>query len=186
MNVLPLKIPGALELRPALHTDCRGRFVKTFHIDEYRRHGLACEYQEEYFSESVRGVVRGLHFQVPPMDHEKLVYCVSGAVVDVILDIRRGSPTYGQYELVRLTAEQGNMVYLARGLAHGFGVMSSLAVMVYKVTSVYSPLHDRGVLWNSAGIPWPLARPIVSPRDQGFPTLAELDSPFHWCGAQSA
>lgn len=171
-------IPGCIELRPKVMEDARGRFVKVFHRGAFAEMGLATEYSEEYYSTSRRGVIRGLHFQLPPWAHAKLVYCVQGRVQDVALDLRAGSPSLGRHALVELSGEAGNMLYLPPGLAHGFCVLSDTATLVYKVTSVYSAAHDAGILWNSAGIPWAEANPILSERDRSHPSLADFASPF--------
>lgn len=173
-------IPGCYELSPTVFKDKRGLFVKTFHQDIFSENGLETHFTEEYYTLSHRDVVRGLHFQVPPMDHVKLVYCVAGEVIDAVVDLRVGSPTYGQFEVFTLSAKKGNMVYIPRGLAHGFCVLSESAIMQYKVTTVYSPEYDSGILWNSAGIPWPCEAPVISERDRGFPALSGFSSPFKY------
>ncbi|GGY28925.1 dTDP-4-dehydrorhamnose 3,5-epimerase [Pseudoduganella albidiflava] len=178
MDILPTSIPGCFELRPIVRRDERGSFTKVFHEDVFRDAGLRTDFAEEYYSISQQGVLRGLHFQVPPHDHAKLVYCPQGRVLDAALDLRRGSPTYGRHLALELSGEAGNMLYLPAGLAHGFYTLSEQALMVYKVTSTYAPAHDGGVLWNSAGIDWPDSAPLLSPRDRTFPTLADFDSPF--------
>jgi dTDP-4-dehydrorhamnose 3,5-epimerase len=114
------------------------------------------------------------------MDHAKLVYCSGGVIWDVILDLRVGSPTYAQYASLELTAESGNMCYIPSGFAHGFCVLSEQATVHYKTTSLYSPQHDQGVRWDSAGIEWPCNSPVLSERDQQLVTLAEFQSPFHY------
>lgn len=178
LEVVPTAIPGCVELRPRVRKDERGRFVKIFHREAFAAHSLATDYAEEYYSVSRCGVIRGLHFQKPPMDHAKLVYCVAGEVQDVVLDLRKGSPTYGEHAVVELSAAAGNMVYLPPGLAHGFCTRSETATLIYKVTTVHSPDHDCGVLWNSAGIDWAASEPMLSLRDRRHPALATFASPF--------
>lgn len=182
MEFLETPIGGCYEIRPRVLADLRGAFIKTFHKDVFAERGLVTEFAEEYFTVSRKGVVRGLHFQTPPMDHVKLVYCVRGEVFDVVVDLRRGSPTYGRHETFSLSAERGNMVYIPRGMAHGFCALTEGATMMYKVTTVYSPDHDGGVLWDSAGIAWPDRDPIISDRDMGFAGLDKFDSPFAYEG----
>jgi dTDP-4-dehydrorhamnose 3,5-epimerase len=162
------------------HRDPRGSFVKTFHRPWFVDHGMAADFVEEYFSVSKRGALRGLHFQTPPHDHTKLVYCVQGSIIDAVLDLRVGSPTYGQHALFSLTGEDGRVIYVPPGLAHGFYATSEQAIVVYNVTSVYDASADSGVLWSSAGIPWPTDTPILSVRDSGFPPLSEFSSPFEY------
>lgn len=183
MNIIPTAIAGCYQLAPAILRDQRGSFVKVFHEDVFRQHGLATDYAEEFYSLSQRGVVRGLHFQSPPRHQAKLVYCPQGAVFDAAVDLRVGSPTYGAHVTLELSAENGHMLYLPPGLAHGFYALSETALMVYKVTSTYAPDCDSGILWNSAGIVWPGATPLLSARDQAFLPLAEFDSPFRYDGA---
>jgi len=172
------KLPGCFEVQPRIFDDERGRFVKVFHQDEFVRLGLVTNFKEEYYSHSRQGVIRGMHFQLPPSDHVKLVYCVQGEVQDVVLDLRQGSPSYGHAESIKLTAEQGNYLYIPKGLAHGFCTTSAVATLVYKVSTVYDPQHDSGVLWDSFGVEWPTLQPVISSRDTSFKPLSEFASPF--------
>jgi dTDP-4-dehydrorhamnose 3,5-epimerase len=174
----PTPIPGCFEIQPRVFDDERGRFVKVFHEDAFRQLDLHTDFAEEYYSVSRRGVIRGLHFQTPPMDHVKLVYCTHGEVLDVVLDLRVGSPTFGQVATFTLSASKGNYVYLPKGLAHGFCVLSETATLVYKVSTVYAAEHDSGVLWNSIDLDWPTHNPILSERDRSFKPFSEFDSPF--------
>ena len=123
-------------------------------------------------------VLRGLHFQRPPHDHEKIVYCTDGGVLDVVVDLRAGSPVYGKHVMIELTADKANMIYIPRGLAHGFYVTTKSATMHYKVSTQYAQSHDTGILWNSAGIDWPDDNPVLSSRDQSFSTFSDFESPF--------
>jgi dTDP-4-dehydrorhamnose 3,5-epimerase len=176
----PASLSGCFELFPAVHRDARGLFVKTFHEQTYAAAGLATRFVEEYYSVSKRRVLRGLHFQVPPHGHEKLVYCTQGDVLDVVVDLRVGSPTFSRHQTFRLGARRRNILYIPVGLAHGFYVLSASATLVYKTTRVHSEDHDRGVRWDSAGIPWSDPDPIVSDRDRSLPPLAEFQSPFRY------
>ena len=158
--------------------DTRGLFVKTVHAGFFAVHGLATGFREQYYSVSTKGCLRGMHFQTPPHDHEKLVYCVDGAVMDVIVDLRRGSSTFGTACRFLLSAESRNQIYIARGLAHGFQVLSPTATLVYNVTSEYAPAQDAGIHWRSVPIEWPDPNPLVSERDSNHPSLADFESPF--------
>lgn len=180
MIVKETTIPGCFEIIPRLLRDERGLFVKTYHQELFQQYNLNTNWCEEYYSKSYRGVLRGMHFQLPPYDLVKLVYCTDGAVLDAVVDLRKGSPAYGQHILLELNAEIGNILYLPRGLSHGFYVQSDSATILYKVSSVYAPQHDTGILWNSAGIKWPTKDPIISERDSMFPTLANFSSPFYF------
>ncbi len=178
MRLLETPIAGCFEIDYVSSTDKRGRFVKTFADGAYREFGLRADWKEEYYSVSARNVMRGMHFQTPPMQYAKLVYCVSGAVLDVVLDLRKASATYGKAASFELSARKANIIYMSEGLAHGFMSLSDESIMQYKVTAVHSPVNDRGILWNSFGFDWPLAQPIISERDQLHPSLDSFESPF--------
>ena len=171
-------LEGCFELQPIVHGDKRGTFVKTFHADTFAELGLAADFKEEYFSTSIKNVIRGIHFQTPPADHGKLIYCAAGAVKDVAVDLRKNSATFGKHFAVNLTSEWANMLYIPKGLAHGFLTLSERAIMVYSQTTIYSPENDKGILWSSCGIDWQCDAPILSDRDKAHPTLAEFNSPF--------
>ncbi|WP_198013085.1 dTDP-4-dehydrorhamnose 3,5-epimerase family protein [Citrifermentans bremense] len=173
-------IPGCFELLPRKMEDSRGSFVKTFHRNAFEEHALETGWQEEYYSVSHKRVLRGLHFQLPPHNHTKLVYCVSGVVLDAVVDLREGSPRYGQFALFNLDATKANMIYIPKGCAHGFYTLSDSATIVYKVSTVYSPDHDAGILWNSVSPIWPDPDPILSQRDRAFPPFASFVSPFQY------
>jgi dTDP-4-dehydrorhamnose 3,5-epimerase len=178
VQINPTQIPGCYQLTPTVFQDQRGSFVKTFHEQVFAEHHLQTNFAEEYYSVSHQGVLRGLHFQLPPQAHTKLVYCVQGQVMDVVVDLRVGSPTYLQTEIFDLSAEKANLIYIPAGLAHGFYVTSAIAIMIYKVTTVYSAADDTGILWNSAGIAWTDPNPIVSQRDSELQPLSDFKSPF--------
>lgn len=178
-------LPGCFELIPDRKQDARGYFAKIFNAEQFVAHELETDYPEEYYTYSKRGVIRGLHFQEPPMDLAKLVYCFEGEVLDVLLDLRVDSPTYCKHVAVELSASAGNAMYIPHGIAHGFQVLSDSALLLYKVSKVYSPTHDSGVLWDSAGIVWPVADPILSERDLTFKRLDEYVSPFKMTAGQN-
>ncbi len=154
--------------------------MKVFHEQAFAAQGLETHFTEEYYSVSHKNVIRGMHFQLPPMDHVKMVYCVQGEVMDVVVDLRVGSPTYGQHAVFELSAAQANSIYIPKGMAHGFCARSEQAIMVYKVSTTYSPEHDAGILWDSLGVTWPTTDAILSARDQCFPALAQFESPFRY------
>lgn len=169
---------GCFKIRPIKRTDCRGYFVKTYHEKFLSNYGLVRNFNEEYFSMSNANVIRGMHFQVPPYEHDKLVYCVQGSVVDVVLDLRPGSTTFKKYEVFDLNAENANMLFIPKGCAHGFLSLENNTLMMYKVTSMYNPDFDSGVLWNSFGFDWPTDKPEISERDQSFKSLNDLGEVF--------
>jgi len=177
-DVVDTELPGLFELRPQLFEDSRGRLVKIFHADFFAGHGLETGFAEAYSSLSHERVLRGLHFQNPPHDHAKLVTCLAGGVFDAVLDLRLGSPTYGRHVTFALSGEQGNLLYIPRGLAHGFYVEEGPATMMYMATTQHSPEADAEIAWDSAGISWPGGDPVISDRDGGFPRLEDFDSSF--------
>ncbi len=179
-DIVETALPGCRQLFPTVRGDARGRFVKVFHEEAFAAAGLPTGFAEQYSSTSRRGVLRGLHFQAPPFDHDKLVYCVAGEVLDVAVDLRVGSPTYGQHVMMKLSAEAGNIAFVPRGLAHGILALSENAIIVNNTTSVFAPGADGGIAWNSAGVEWPEARPILSERDATLVPLAEYESPFRY------
>ncbi len=171
-------LSGCYEIKPRVLNDERGRFVKFFHRPEFQKLGFESNFQEEYYSVSHAGVIRGLHFQRPEMDHAKLVFCVTGSVFDVAVDLRLNSPTYGKVHSLELSDSAANCLYIPKGFAHGFAVPSGEATMFYKVSTIYSPEHDDGILWNSVDIAWPINEPILSSRDSAFTPLNKFVSPF--------
>ena len=178
MNALSTDLPGVVVLQPRVFTDARGSFVKTYHADLFRELGLPFTPCEEFFSVSAKGVVRGMHFQLPPAAHDKLVYCVAGAVLDVVVDLRKESPAFGRFLARELSEANREMFFIPIGCAHGFLALSDGATMVYQTSSVHSPAHDAGILWNSFGFAWPTENPVLSERDRKFPALAAFQTPF--------
>jgi len=178
IEIAPGKLEGVRLLRPAARSDLRGRFVKILQEDVFSKHGIPTGFVEQYYSVSANNVLRGLHFQIPPHDHYKLATCIEGEVFDVVVDLRKGSRTYGQHDSFALDGARGDSVFVPSGCAHGFYVRSQTAIMLYNVSSLYAPSHDTGIRWDSAGIAWPCSSPLVSERDAGFAALADFDTPF--------
>lgn len=176
------RLPGCRQLMPLVREDSRGVFVKPYEDDWFIELGLPTQWPERFYSRSHRGVVRGLHLQAPPADHDKLVYCVSGAVLDVVVDLRLGSPTYGAFEAIELDDQEWATVFVPRGIAHGFAALADDTVMAYAVSSVHNPTLDIGIRWDSVSIPWPFEEPIISERDAALPALADFCSPFVYAG----
>ena len=171
-------LQGLVEIEPLYVTDKRGFFTKTFESELFASHGINLNPFEEVRSFSQRGTLRGLHFQ-KRHSQDKLVSVLRGEVYDVAVDIRDNSPTFGRWEGFRLSAENRRMLYLPKGFAHGFFVMSEVAEMHYLLGDRYDPGSETGILWNDSelAIVWPLAEdeaPLLSPRDAAFPTLAEF------------
>lgn len=178
MELTETKISGAYEIQLPFSEDDRGDFVKILHADSFLESGLKADFKESYYSTSKEGVLRGMHFQVPPHDHEKLVYAVEGKVIDVLLDLRPASSTFQQYYSLELAKNKHNAIYIPKGVAHGFCVPEGSATLVYMTTTVYNQDADAGVLWNSFGFDWPVHEPQISERDQGFSELGSFESPF--------
>ena len=172
-------IAGCYEIQPDVFKDNRGRFIKTFHQDFFQNIGLPKEFAEEYVSTSRQGVLRGLHFQRPPHEQAKLIYCSFGEVLDVAVDIRRSSPTYGKFITINLSADKGNMAYVATGCAHGFYTLSETAVIVCKQSTIYNAESDACVRWDSFGIDWPNMNPILSDKDKSSVPFNKFVSPFN-------
>ena len=169
---------GCILLAPKVFKDQRGEFVKPYHWDSLTEIGIRIDVREEIFSVSKRNVLRGMHFQVPPYDHQKFVYCVKGRILDVIVDIRKNSAAYGSCFSAELSSENRRILLVPKGFAHGFLSMEEGSTVVYKTDTVYAPEHDRGIRWNSIGFDWPVENPVLSERDKTTPTLAEYESPF--------
>jgi len=178
--VIECKIPGLFELRPAVHVDDRGVFVKTYVEHALADLGIACAWPEQFYSRSNRRVIRGLHFQVPPSEHHKLVYCVQGAAFDVVADLRVGSPTYGEVATFHLDDQTWNGLFVPKGLAHGFAALHDRTVMAYTTSTEYDASRDFGIHWDSLSIAWPFKSPILSPRDAAFPPFSHFASPFSY------
>jgi len=178
MKKIETTISGCFELQPIIFKDDRGRLVKTFHETSFKSLDLATNFTEEYYSISKKQVLRGLHFQLPPHDHIKCVTCLSGKIFDVVVDLRKESPTYKQHFSIELDAEKGNMLYIPKGLAHGFYVLSNETIFLNRTTTIYNPESDAGIKWDSCGINWPDSNPILSEKDKQMIVLNEFKSPF--------
>jgi dTDP-4-dehydrorhamnose 3,5-epimerase len=185
MQVEALSIPDVLTITPVRHGDQRGFFAETYNQRAFAAHGMAIPFVQDNHSLSVqRGTIRGLHFQKPPRAQAKLVRVVRGAVYDVAVDLRRGSPTYGCFAGATLSAENGMQLYVPIGFAHGFCTLEDHTEVVYKVTDFYSREHDAAVAWldPTIAIPWPFEadRIQVSEKDAAAPRLAEIETPFRY------
>lgn len=177
MRITTVDIPGVLVIEPKVFQDPRGLFVETYHAERYTKAGIAQQFVQDNYSRSVRGTLRGLHFQEPHAQG-KLVMAVEGAVYDVVVDIRKGSPSFGKWYGVELSAENMRQIYVPPGCAHGFCVMTDQAAFLYKCTDFYSLQDERGILWSdpALGIMWPVSDPVLSLKDQTNPTLAQIEN----------
>ena len=179
-----LDIPEVVRIKPRSFGDKRGFFAETYKRSEFCANGIPNMFVQDNYSYSERGVLRGLHYQKHPKPQGKLVMTLEGEIFDVAVDIRRGSPIYGKWAGIVLSAGDYCSVYIPVGFAHGFYVLSDKARVVYKVTQEYSPECERGIIWNDPeiGIRWPGAAPHVSERDSRLPTLREADINFAYGG----
>ncbi|SDC07804.1 MULTISPECIES: dTDP-4-dehydrorhamnose 3,5-epimerase [unclassified Candidatus Frackibacter] len=178
MELIKTKLQGVYIIQNPVFSDNRGVFSKIYHEDIFEKNGLCTDFKESYYSVSKKNVIRGMHFQLPPYDHEKLVYVPKGEVLDVVLDLRTNSDTFGDYIAIELSATNKKSIYIPKGLAHGFKSLKDNTITVYNVSTVYSSDYDTGISWNSFGMDWGLEEPIVSKRDQEFISLDKFDSPF--------
>jgi dTDP-4-dehydrorhamnose 3,5-epimerase len=177
MQRLETRLPGLVLLAPDVRGDERGFFLETFRADAYREMGIDVDFVQDNHSRSVRGTLRGLHFQTAP-GQAKLVRCARGAIFDVVVDIRRDSPTFGEHEAFDLDDRSHHQLFVPVGFAHGFCVTSNEADVTYKVSSYYDAATEAGIAWDdpALGIAWPTEAPIISDRDRTTPTLAEFTS----------
>lgn len=184
MNVIKTPIDGVVIIEPRIFTDARGYFFESYSKREFDEKVRPVDFVQDNESCSTRGVMRGLHFQRPPFTQSKLVRCVRGRVLDVAVDIRKGSPTYGQHVAVELSEENHLQFFVPRGFAHGFAVLSDTAVFQYKCDNYYAPQADGGISIADAslGIDWQIdpARAILSEKDTNHPLLKDFDSPFEY------
>ena len=184
MDVIQTTIGGVVIIEPRIFKDARGYFFESFSQREFSEKVCPVEFVQDNESMSSYGVMRGLHFQRPPFAQAKLVRCVRGAVLDVAVDIRKGSPTYGQHVAVELTEDNHRQFFIPRGFAHGFAVLSEVAVFQYKCDNFYHPEADGGIsiLDASLGIDWriPTGRAILSDKDTKHALLKDFDSPFEY------
>lgn len=183
MDVTPLYPPDLLLLRPEQFSDDRGAFSEVYSRSKLLAQGIDVDFVQDNQSLSVSvGTVRGLHFQKPPFAQTKLVRVIRGCILDVAVDIRKGSPTYGQHAAVELSADNSLQLFIPAGFAHGFCTLEPLTEVIYKVSAPYAPQHDAGVLWNDPelNILWPIDADgaVLSGKDAQLPRLGQIQTPF--------
>jgi dTDP-4-dehydrorhamnose 3,5-epimerase len=186
-NVSTISVNRPRLIIPKRHIDDRGWFSEIFHQQRFRDMGITCRFvQDNQSSSKQSGTFRGLHFQLPPVAQAKLVTVVKGRILDVAVDIRRGSPTFGKYVSTELSSENGRQLYIPVGFAHGFLTLENDVVVMYKASDYYAPTHESGIRWNDPDIafPWPLkeANIIISEKDRQLPLLKQFASPFAYDG----
>jgi dTDP-4-dehydrorhamnose 3,5-epimerase len=173
MNVLPTALPGVVIIEPRVFEDRRGFFFESYHAERYERAGLPAQFVQDNQSRSGVGTLRGLHYQLR-RPQGKLVRVLRGTIFDVAVDIRRGSPTFGRWVGVELSAANKRQLFVPAGFAHGFCVTSQESEVEYKCTDYYVPHDERGIIWNDplVAVAWPLAEPLLSEKDLAFPPLS--------------
>jgi dTDP-4-dehydrorhamnose 3,5-epimerase len=182
MNVVELSIKDLKVIEPKVFEDPRGFFLESYSQAKLKDQGIDIEFVQDNHSRSSKGILRGLHFQAPPFAQDKLVRVVRGKVLDVALDVRVGSPTYGKFEIIELSEDNKKMFLIPKGFAHGFVVLSDSADFLYKTSEYYHPEVDGGVLWNDPDldIPWSITDPLLSEKDKNLPLFKNLVSPFKY------
>lgn len=180
MEFIKTKISGLYLIQNDVFKDDRGAFIKTFRFDTFDKLGITVDLQEQFFSVSKKGVVRGMHFQIPPHDQNKLVSVSNGTIFDVICDIRKNSPTFGISEIFELSYENAKSLFIPKGLAHGFQALTETVTVHYQVSSMYSPTHEQGICFDSLGVKWPIEPAVTNERDKKFPKLKDYVSPFYF------
>ena len=178
MNIVSTNIKDLYILENPKIEDERGYFHKPFNFEVFKGNGLDTDFREFYYSVSKKDVIRGMHFQIPPHEHTKLVYVSSGKILDVVLDIRKKSDTFGRCFSMEIMARGGKYLYVPKGCAHGFLSLEEDTIVNYAQTTSYSKECDKGILYNSFGFDWDIKNEIVSERDKSFPELIEFKSPF--------
>lgn len=178
MKLSETRINGCFEIILNNISDKRGSFLKTYHVDFFKENNLEYNWKEEYFTTSTKNVLRGMHFQEPPFQHSKLVSCLSGKVLDVIIDLRKSSSSFKKVISIELSESSNKMIYIPEGCAHGFLSLVDNSIMFYKVSSIYNGVFDKGIHWNSIGFDWPQTDLIISDRDLVHPELSEYSSLF--------
>ena len=182
MNLIKTKLDGLVVLKPTVFNDSRGYFMESYNQKNINKLLGNVNFVQDNESESSRGVLRGLHFQKPPYTQAKLVRCLKGSVLDVVLDLRKDSKTYGIFETISLTEENKKQLFIPKGFAHGFIVLSKSAIFSYKVDNYYNPDSESGVLWSDLdlNIDWKINKNeiIVSEKDKNLPTFNEIINPF--------
>ncbi len=178
MKIIDTHIEGLKILRPKVIKDSRGKFIKIFNNDFFKKFNLNIEIKETYYSLSHKNVIRGMHFQTPPYGHTKIVYVPYGKVVDVVLDLRKDSPTYGKHFSMELSSDNAKILIIPKGLAHGFKSLQDNTNVTYMQTTTYAPDNDKGIKIDSFGFDWECKKPKLSDRDSSFQSLNEFKTPF--------
>ncbi|NCC23713.1 MAG: dTDP-4-dehydrorhamnose 3,5-epimerase [Deltaproteobacteria bacterium] len=183
MKFITTSLPGLMILKPRVFSDSRGFFMETYSRAVFMAQSLDCEFvQDNHARSEEAGVLRGFHFQLPPFAQAKLVRVVRGTVLDVVVDLRRGSPSFGRWYSVELSAENKLQLFVPRGFAHAYLTLTREAEFLYKVDNPYAPEHDAGLIWNDPdlAVDWPVTRPLLSEKDSRLPGWKGFQSPFDY------
>ena len=182
MEFIKTEIPEVYIIEPSVFGDNRGYFSESFNLEKFEENVYPIKFVQDNESKSSKGVLRGLHFQKPPFNQAKLVRCIEGSVMDVAVDIRKGSPTYGKHVAIELSGENKRQLFVPRGFAHGFSVLSETAVFAYKVDNIYAPASDSGIRFDDKelNIDWGLTEEDIqlSEKDKNLQSFKDFDSPF--------
>lgn len=180
MEIIHTPFEGLKVIQPKVWGDARGHFFESYSEAAFKAAGLPTDFVQDNQSLSASGILRGLHFQAPPFAQGKLVRVIMGAVLDVVVDIRKGSATYGEHFKIELSADNNKMLWVPPGFAHGFLTLQDDTIFVYKVTGLYNKESEGGLLWNDPqlGIDWGVADPLLSDKDKVLPCLADFETPF--------
>lgn len=181
MEIIETELKGLYIVKPKVFEDARGHFFESFRSDRFVESGFELPFVQDNQSLSNKGIIRGLHFQKPPHAQDKLVRVIKGAVMDVVCDIRKSSPTYGKVFSIELTESNFTMLLIPKGFAHGFETLADQTIFTYKCTDYYHPETEGGILWNSPelSIPWRENNPVLSEKDKHLPTFSTFESPFN-------
>jgi dTDP-4-dehydrorhamnose 3,5-epimerase len=178
MSIEETYIQGLKILHLNQFSDNRGCFLKVYNFEFFKENSLRSDFQESYFSISAKDVIRGMHFQIPPYEHVKLVYLNQGRIIDVVLDLRLESATYGQHYITTMSMDDPKLIYIPVGCAHGFLSLEDNSIVSYIQTSLYNQESDSGIRWDSFGMQWDVVNPVISRRDISFCSLTDFKSPF--------
>ena len=177
MEFIKTDIKGLILVKPKVFTDNRGFFLESYSVSKFKEGGIDCTFVQDNHSRSINaGVIRGLHFQTEPFSQAKLIRAIRGSIFDVAVDLRRDSPTFGQWRGFTLSASNFDMLFIPRGFAHGFCTLEDNSEIAYKADNLYSAQHDSGIIWNDPdiNITWPTEKPILSEKDSNLPTLNQF------------
>ena len=178
MRLFKSKLKGCYLLKSNVNKDERGVFNKIYHQDIFYHKGINIDIKEQFYTISNKNVIRGMHFQFPPYNHEKLVSCLSGSILDVVLDLRKSSDTYGKFDVFELNGSDGNNIYIPSGIAHGFLSLEDNSCVLYSTSTVHKVEADSGIHWDSFDFSWKCDNPIISKRDQEHIAFSYFESPF--------